>query len=138
MLVEDGLTLLIISDQVFQTCARRWSRRTYQSLILDVTNSDQDITGRTQRDFLHARLKQHHPSTNVHPARYKHSTTINLSAALDEGEQDEDKLVATIMGAEDTNGMTDVQQQYKDKIKAQIAKVWPSAGSELNCSWHET
>lgn len=27
------------------------------------------------------------------------------------------------MGAEDTNGMTDLQQQYKDKIKEQIAKV---------------
>eukprot|EP00892_Ulva_mutabilis_P003141 jgi/Ulvmu1/12828/UM098_0009.1 len=46
----------------------------------------------------------------------------SYSEALDEGEQDEDKLVATIMGAEDTDGMTDVQQQYKDKIKAQIAK----------------
>lgn len=48
----------------------------------------------------------------------------SLYAALGEGEQDEDKVVATIMGAEDANGMTDVQQQYKDKIKAQIAKVW--------------
>lgn len=44
------------------------------------------------------------------------------SEALEEGEKDEDKLVATIMGAEDPEGMTDLQQQYKDKIKAQIAK----------------
>lgn len=44
-------------------------------------------------------------------------------AAVEEGEKDEDKLVATIMGAEDVDGMTDLQQQYKDKIKAQIAKV---------------
>lgn len=44
------------------------------------------------------------------------------SEAVEEGEKDEDKLVATIMGAEDIDGMTDLQQQYKDKIKAQIAK----------------
>lgn len=46
-----------------------------------------------------------------------------MGAALQEGEKDEDKLVATIMGAEDADAMTDLQQQYKDKIKAQIAKV---------------
>jgi hypothetical protein len=29
------------------------------------------------------------------------------------------------MGAKDSNSISEVQQQYKDKIKEQIAKVWP-------------
>jgi hypothetical protein len=44
-------------------------------------------------------------------------------AALRDGEQDEEKLVANIMGANDIDSMSTAQQQYKDKIKEQIAKV---------------
>ena len=41
----------------------------------------------------------------------------------DEPEVDKDEVVASIMGAKDPDAMSPAAQQYKDKIKEQIAKV---------------
>ena len=50
------------------------------------------------------------------------------AAGLREG-IDEDDLVAKELGKDKIEELTDVQQQYKDKIKARLAQV------RLVCNW---
>lgn len=51
-------------------------------------------------------------------------TPAFLSAALDEEpDVSQDEVVASIMGAKSPDSMSPAAQEYKDKIKEQIAKV---------------
>ena len=44
-------------------------------------------------------------------------------AALEEGDLTEEEALAQIMGVSRPQDMSEVQQRYKDKIKAQVARV---------------
>lgn len=46
----------------------------------------------------------------------------------DEPEVDKDEVVASIMGAKDPDSMSPAAQEYKDKIREQIAKVCVTLG----------
>jgi hypothetical protein len=46
---------------------------------------------------------------------------------------DEDEVIANIMGKKNSESLSEVQQQYKEKIKAQIAKAWTSWSNFTIC-----
>jgi predicted small metal-binding protein len=61
-----------------------------------------------------------------------------LHAALKDEAVSEDEVVANIIGAPSVDELTEVQQKYKDKIKAQIARVTTPAVAQHCSSVMET
>jgi hypothetical protein len=51
------------------------------------------------------------------------SVVRSLFAAKEEGDEPEDEIIAKIIGAPSAEELTEVQQRYMDKVKAQIAKA---------------